>query len=216
MAKKAKAPTVVNPYKKGSAKAEIYATFMDVGGGEKGMDAAHKKAKALDIKPGTVKSWGSMWLRGATKPNSKADDKPKASKKAKGGDDMRSGYEPHFRFTSRAAADKAHEATCTRNGLRPHALHVIEDQGRFAVVPAMYKPGGPVPTFEKGDIVYDLLIANSKARVVDPGPEQTVVKYLSPPAKGFTRPDVDCVINRFLIKVTEAKKAERAAKRERL
>jgi hypothetical protein len=198
---------MTNPYKKGSAKADIYTVFTEAGGGEKGLKAAHKRAVKLNIKPGTVKSWSSMWLKGQTKPGTKTVDGTKPAKKRETLTPQ--GYEPHFRFNSRAAADKAHEATCTRNGLRPHAMHVLEQDGKFAVVPALYKPGGPVPTFEKGDIVFDILIANSKAKVIDPGPEQTVVKYMTPAAKGMTRPDQDCVINRFLVKAPDDKPKKR-------
>jgi hypothetical protein len=203
MAKKAKekAPAP-NPYKEGSRKAAIYDAFIEAGGGEGGLKVAYKRAEKLGIKAGTVKSWASGWLKGVLRPEKKETTatKPKVVHDK--------GYHPDFKYTSRAMADKQHEALCTRAGLRAHAFHVIEDDGRFAVAPAHYKPGGPVPTFERGDIVYDAVIANSKAKVLEAGPEQTLVRYVK---ERKTGPREECVINRFLIKLPE-----KASKRERL
>lgn len=193
-----------NPYKKGSRKAEIYDAFLDSEDGEQGLKNAHKVAKKLGIKEGTVKSWSSMWLKGTTKP----ERKEKADKPAKVAPDK--GFHPDFKYTTRAQADRHHEALCTRSGLRPHAFHVIEDQGMFAVVPAHYKPGGPLPTFNVGDIVYDAIISNSKAKVIEAGPEQTVVRYVD---AGKSGPREECVINRYLVKLPDEapkKKRERA------
>ena len=193
---------MTNPYKEGSRKREIYQIFLDAGGGEKGLAAAHKHAakKSVGIKEGTVKSWSSMWLKGEVKPGSKA---PKADKADKGDTVSltRNGeFHPLFKYTNRAKADAEHEALCTRNGIRAHAFHVIENEGRFAVVPSNYQPGGPVPTFKAGDIVYDALIANSKAKVIEGGPEQTMVRYV---VDRPNRPREDCVINRFLVKLPD-------------
>lgn len=202
-----------NPYKEGSRKAEIYDVFTKAGGGEKGMAAAHKHAakKSVGIKEGTVKSWGSMWLRGVTKPEAKegGSDKPVTLREisTKPGE-----YHPLFKYTSRAKADAAHEALCTRVGLRPHAFHVIEDQERFAVAPANYKPGGPVPTFKKGDTVYDAFIINSKAEVIDAGPEQSMIRYHVARKSGLKD---ECVINRFLVKLPDEEKPAKKAKKER-
>lgn len=191
---------MTNPYKKGSAKAEIYTVFTDTGGGEKGLAAAHKRAKKLDIKEGTVKSWASMWLKGLTKPATKeGDDGKKPTLKAISTKDRE--YHPLFRHDTRAKADKEHESLCTRCGLRPHAFHVIENDGKFAVAPAHYKPGGPAPQFKNGDIVYDALIINSKAKVIEAGPEQCVVRYMS--QNKLKGPIEDCVINRYLVKLPD-------------
>lgn len=197
-----------NPYKEGSRKREIYQIFLDAGGGEKGLAAAHKHAakKSVGIKAGTVKSWSSMWLKGAVKPGStKAKaDKPTKVERA----EPVKGFHPEFKYTSRQRADKAHEALCTSAGLRAHAFHVIEDDGRFAVVPATYKPGGPMPSFNVGDVVYDALIVNSKAKVIEAGPEQSIIRYVKERPKG---PREECVINRYLVKLPDepAKKAKR-------
>ena len=202
MKKKAKQ---ANPYKAGSRKAEIYDAFMEAGGGDAGLKAATKEATAKGkkvIKPGTIKSWASMWLKGVTKPEAKEnDDKP-----AKVVVERDKGYHPDFKYTTRQQADRHHETLCTRSGLRPHAFHVLEDGGMFAVVPAHYKPGGPVPTFERGDIVYDAMIANSKAKVIEAGPEQTLVRYVT---ERKTGPREECVINRYLVKLPDPKKKER-------
>ncbi len=201
VAKKTKVTTKPsNPYKEGSRKAEIYDVFTEAGGGDAGLKAAYKRAAKVGIKDGTVKSWSSMWLKGETKPSSKAPDPDKVKATTPKRD---VGFHSEFKHTSRAAADKAHEKLCTRAGLRAHAFHVIEDDGRFAVVPATYKPGGPVPTFSKGDTVYDALIANSKAKVIDAGPEQTMVRYVE---ERPNRPREECVINRFLVKLPDEEK----------
>lgn len=195
---KAKPPSA-NPYKEGSRKAEIYDVFMEAGGGEAGLKAAYKEAAAKGkklIKEGTVKSWSSMWLRGATKP----DAKPNADKPAKTPVVHDKGFHPDFKYTTRAQADRHHEALCTRVGLRAHAFHVIENDGMFAVAPANYKPGGPEPVFKVGDIVYDAYIANSKAKVIEAGPQQTVIRYVTERPKG---PREECVLNRFLVKLPE-------------
>jgi hypothetical protein len=186
-----------NPYKEGSRKAEIYDVFLDSEDSAAGLKNAYKRAEKLGIKAGTVKSWSSMWLRGEVKPGKKEKapgDKPDTVTLKDGA------FHPMFKYTSREKADKEHEALCTRNGIRPHAFHVIEDDGRFAVVPSHYQPGGPVPTFKAGDIVYDALIANSKAKVIEPGPEQTMVRYV---VDRPSRPREDCVINRFLVKLPD-------------
>lgn len=191
-----------NPYKEGSAKAAIYQIFTDAGGGEKGLAAAHKHAakKSVGIKPGTVKSWSSMWLKGQTKPGTRAEPKADKAPKLKNGE-----YEPAFKYTTRERADAEHESLCERNGLRPHAFHVLENEGRFAVVPAHYKPGGPMPTFKVGDVVYDALIPNSKARVIEAGPEQSIVRYVTDRP---SRPREECVINRFLVTAPALTKGE--------
>lgn len=202
-----------NPYKEGSRKAEIYDVFTESGGGEKGLKAAHKRAVKLGIKPGTVKSWSGGWLKGQLKP-AKKEKVAKAD-----ADNVRldknGSFHPLFKYTTRSRADAEHEALCNRNGIRPHAFHVIENDGRFAVVPANYQPGGPVPTFEVGDIVYDALITNSKAKVISAGSEQCVVRYVKERPTG---PREDCVINRFLVKLPDEvtkpsnKKLQKAAK----
>lgn len=198
-----------NPYKEGSAKAAIYQIFTDAGGGEKGLAAAHKHAakKSVGIKPGTVKSWASMWLKGQTKPGTRAEPKPDKAPKLKNGE-----YEPAFKYTTRERADAEHESLCERNGLRPHAFHVLEDEGKFAIAPVNYKPGGPAPQFEVGDIVYDALIINSKAKVINAGPEQSVVRYVKDRP---SRPREDCIINRFLVKLPDEGKPK-SKKREKL
>jgi hypothetical protein len=210
MMAKAKTTTTAkfeNPYKEGSGKRVIYDVFMTAGGGKEGLAAAMKAAKENEVKEGTIKSWSSMWLRGMTKPGTSV--KPKADKPKGDNVSLKNGeFHPLFKHTTREKADKEHEALCERNGIRPHAFHVIEDKGRFAVVPANYKPGGPVPTFKVGDIVYDALIANSKAKVIEAGPEQSMVRYAE---ERPNRPREECVINRFLVKLPDApaKKSKR-------
>lgn len=182
-----------NPYKKGSRKAAIYEVFKT-----DGLDAAVAYAEHPDvgIKRGTVKSWSGGWTKGETrKAKAAPGDKP-----AKSDVVHEKGFHPEFKYTSRERADQRHEALCTSSGLRPHAFHVLEDDGRFAVVPANYKPPGPPPVFNAGDIVYDAFIANTKAKVLQSGPEQTVIRYSKDRPN---RPREDCVINRFLVKLPD-------------
>lgn len=204
---------MTNPYKTGSRKAEVYDVFLAAGGGDKGLTKATERAKKLGLAGGTIKSWASGWLKGQTKPKAKEGDGPAKEGKAptlKAISKKDEEYHPLFKWNSRERADREHEALCTRAGLRPHAFHVIENDGKFAVAPANYKPGGPPPTFEVGDIVYDALIANSKAKVISAGSEQCVVRYVK---ERKTGPREDCVINRFLVKLPDTK--EKVA-RERL
>lgn len=191
----------VNPFKSGSRKAAIYDAFKSAKTPEKGLEAAQALAKKEGIKEGTVKSWSGGWMKGNV-----PTPKPKGEKvvKEKGAPTTRAvmdkEFHPLFKYNSRERADAAHETLCTRAGLRPHAFHVIEDEGKFAVAPSNYKPGGPVPTFMPGDIVYDALIINSKAKVIEAGPQQTIVRYVKDRPN---RPREDCIINRFLIKLPD-------------
>lgn len=196
-----------NPYKEGSRKRQIYDEFMESGGGEDGLKAAYKLARTLGIKDGTVKSWSGGWLKGVLRP----EPKEKAAKPEKE-QEKRGEFHPWFKYTSREAADRRHESLCTSSGLRPHCFHVIEQDGRFAVVPATYKPPGPPPVFKEGDIVYDAFIANTKAKVIGAGPEQTLIRYVKERPKG---PREECVINRFLVKIPDDEKKGKVT-RERL
>lgn len=202
----------VNPFKTGSRKAAIYDAFKAAKTPEKGLEAANALAKKEGIKPGTVKSWAGGWMKGTV-----PTPKPKGEKvvKEKGAPTTRAimdkEFHPLFKYNSRAKADEAHEALCTRAGLRPHAFHVLEDDGKFAVAPSHIKPGGPVPTFAVGDIVYDALILNSKAKVIAAGPEQTEVRYVKDRPN---RAREACIINRFLIKLPDESAAK--VKREKL
>jgi hypothetical protein len=57
------------------------------------------------------------------------------------------------------------------------AYHVLEENGKFAIAPASYKPEGPIPQFKRGMTVMDTVIPDSRAIVKEAGPEQSVVKY---------------------------------------
>lgn len=203
--------TDANPFKAGSRKAAIYDVFK-----AKGIEAAYKEAEKLEIKAGTVKSWSGSWTKGtlpAKKAKGEKSDKPaKASRKP-------GEFDPeavHFRHTTRAAAQAHIDQVCKRNGLRSHAYHVLENEGKFAVVPVTYRPIGPVPQFKKGDIVYDTYISNSRAKVIEPGPEQTLIKYdKESTLPGRVRPRESCELNRFLIKLPDEPVAAKP-KRERL
>lgn len=204
--------TETNPFKAGSRKAKIYDVFK-----AKGLEAAFKEAEKLQIKPGTVKSWSGSWTKG-TVPAKKAKGE-KAAKVAKpgkrsSGDET---YEANFKYLSRHHAESNLTHICERSGLRPHAFHVLENEGKFAVVPISYRPIGPVPQFEKGDVVFDVYVANSKARVIEPGPEQTMIKYdKESTIPGHARPREDCVLNRYLVKLPDEPLKGKGVKREKI
>lgn len=159
-----------------------------------GEEAARTLAKTLKIPDTKINRWVREW--GNLKPA-----EPKASNDVKAPsrkDNL--GFHPEFKYASRTQANDKLIKICKSAGLRLHAFHVLEDDGRFAVVPATYKPNGPEPMFNVGDIVYDVIIANTKAKVLDAGPQQTLVRYLKD--RPF-RPREEAVINRFLIKLPD-------------
>lgn len=195
--------TDANPFKAGSRKAAIYDVFKAAKDPEAGLKAAYKEASrpgAKVIKPGTVKSWVGGWAKGTLKAKAAAPKEKKAkADKSKPGD---SNYEAHFKYLSRHHAEGNLKDIAERSGLRSHAFHILENDGKFAVVPITYRPIGPAPQFEKGDVVFDAFIANSKAKVLNPGPEQTEIRYdkerISP-----ARPREECVLNRYLVKLPD-------------
>jgi hypothetical protein len=96
---------------------------------------------------------------------------PKASAKANGE------FAPHFRYTSRDQATKAAIAQARRCGLAEAHFHVLEEGTKFAIAPIHHANRGKVPQFEKGDTVMDTIIADSRAVILETGPQQCVVKY---------------------------------------
>jgi len=152
----------------GSRKAEVYETFH-----KDGLDAAMKKGNKLGLKAGTVKSWCSGWQgheRAAprtTRATHKVETKPVTRSNE---------FEPWFKHSSRQEAERHRDAICNRSGCHKKAFHIIEENGRFAVAPAHVK-GGPIPTFEKGDIVFDTTMPDRRGKVIAAGPEQTEVRY---------------------------------------
>jgi hypothetical protein len=194
--------TQANPFKAGSRKAAIYDAFVAAGGADKGLKAAYAKAKELEIKEGTVKSWAGSWTKG-TLPKPKG---PKVARERK--DDTTEAkdkdYNVHFKYTTKAQAESAKEDLCERAGLRPHAFHILEQEGRFALCPIHYRPIGPIPTFKKGDVVFDAYIINSKARVIEPGPEQSLIKFdLDAKPPFHHRPREQLTLNRYLVKLPD-------------
>lgn len=200
---------MTNPYKAGSRKAEVYDTFLAAGGGDKGLTKATALAKKLGLAGGTVKSWASAWLKGKTKPDASPIKREKLEETKPAADDG-----PWFRHDSIIKANRDMQTICKRNGLRPHAFHILEQEGKFAVVPSTKYAKGEYPTFSKGDIVYDAFVINGKAKVIDPGPQQSMIKYLADAPKGLQRPKETAIPNRYLIKLVEEKKSK--PKRERL
>lgn len=174
--------------REGSRKADVFAIYK-----KSGFDAAVKKAVELGLKAHTVKAWTSAWkglgpdpvVKTERKPRVKAQGNgaPKRTPKEPGNRGKGSVAEttwvftPHFRHSSHSAAMRHVQAIMRRAGTGEGAYHIIEDQGHFAVVPISYKPGGPIPQFSDGDVVYDVIIPNRKGKVVKAGPEVCEVKY---------------------------------------
>lgn len=129
----------------------------------------------------------------------------------------RAPYEPQFRFESREKAWSHAVSQARRCGFSEANFHILEEGGKFAVAPISYKPPGEVPTFEKGDTVMDTIIKDSRAKVIEAGPEVCVVEYES--KKLYTTPQT--IPNVYLYKVSDleaanakpAKKAGAAGRR---
>ena len=161
--------------REGSRKAQVYEIFHD-----KGFDAAVAFALTIGLKAGTVKSWSGTWGRGGKAPLSPA--RSKGGNGAQGGGTERSTserepYSPHYRYGTREAAVRAMIDLARRTVANERAYHVLEEGGKFAVAPASYKPEGPIPQFKRGMTVMDTVIPDSRAIVVEAGPQQSVVKY---------------------------------------
>lgn len=200
--------------REGSRKAEVYAVFH-----AEGLDAAIKKAKTLDLKEGTVKSWAGQW-GGKPKADLAPDTRKGPRQRVAIPADQEAGTErpkegageflPFFKHASRNTAQRALLDIVRRSGTKEAAFHIIEQGGRFAVVPAHYKSGGPIPQFEAGDIVFDTIIPDQKGKVVKAGPEVCEVKGPN---------GVRNIPNYYLFKFAkekEEKKAEKPVKAKRV
>lgn len=154
--------------KEGSRKAAVYAVFH-----EKGLEAAIAHGVGLGLKAGTIKSWAGGW---SGKPRAAPSQAP-----AEGGTGRPAAnagqYAPHFKHTSRSAAERHMMAIVRRNAMHQSAFHIIEFDGRFAVAPAQYQPQGRPPQFEKGDVVFDTTIPNKVGTIDKAGVEVSDVKY---------------------------------------
>lgn len=186
--------------KEGSSKRKVWDVFTD-----KGADAAMKMQGKVPVGDSTVRSWIAEWTRaaGGTLPAApKTKGKTSQVKREKLPEEPKKPGEisPWFKYTSRHNADIGIVGICKRNGHDLRAFHVLEEDGKFAIVPAHYKPKGPIPQFKKGDHVYIMGMSNSKATVQEPGPEASVIKYQGPPIKGLSRPDTECVSNVYILK----------------
>lgn len=140
---------------------------VDAGGPEMGM----KVGKKLGMKESTVASYVKDWLkiRDKVKGSGKADPKTEKPQRERGE------FEPHFKHATRQIAHTHMIAIARRSGTANAAFHILEENGMFAVVPAHFKPSGPPPQFKKDDVVMDTIIKDSRALVLEAGPEQCVV-----------------------------------------
>jgi hypothetical protein len=108
-----------------------------------------------------------------------------------------------YRYPTKDAARKALLACARRNHLRETVFHIVSANGKFAFVPVHILPEGKTPTFKKGDMVVDAFIDDSRAEVIDAGPEVSIIRYVT---ERKYAPKEQAVSNRYLIKVE--KKAE--------
>jgi hypothetical protein len=212
--------TIKRP-KDGSRKAEVFDIYMKTSD----PDLAANRGEELELARGTVASWISEWSKATGKPG--LLPKPKAAatpgEKKSPGDKTSpprerlpakpAAFDPWFAYPSRELAERVAKKRAESMGSSPQIFRVIENEGRFAIAPAHYKPD-TIPTFKVGDIVYDLIVPNSKAKIIEAGPEQSVIKYLVDPRKGKSRPPQEAVPNVYLVKLEEEKKQK--IKREKL
>ena len=195
--------------KEGSRKRTIFDIFTKKAGT---YEQALAKGLELGVKEGTVRSWCRTWDKKKVPETPKKERAPKGAPPAKGkqtrerlseapkrAEGPPAQFLPHFKHGTRDAAVAHIAAISKRNGLRADAFHVLEEQGKFAVVPAHHKPPAPPPLFKKGDVVFDAYIPNGMATVTGPGPEQTEIKFKHPRPSGQT---TDCVSNYYLHKLT--------------
>jgi hypothetical protein len=174
----------------GTKKAQVFDAYM-----RDGRTAALALASTLELANGTAHSWLSEWKRfsGKIEPAVPPAPKKRARINASGGKRERAvidygptqaslvprggWFDAHFRYSSRAAADRAHALKCKDLGMGHKAFHVIEDNGRFALAPAHYNPSRELPQFKKGDTVFDITIPNTRGVIVEAGPEQSEVSF---------------------------------------
>lgn len=117
-------------------------------------------------------------------------------------------FAPHFKYGSRDAALIGIEHLARRIGCSPKAFHVLEEGVRYAIAPAHHKTNGAPPQFKKGETVFDIVIPNSRAKVLDSGPYQTELRYLT----GMYAKEDRIIPNVYLTRLeTDAPKVERAA-----
>lgn len=115
-------------------------------------------------------------------------------------------YEPDWRFADRDAATRHMLAVVRRNHMTEMCFHILEEGGRFALVPISFKPEGPPPQFEEGDIVMDTTIADSRAEIIGAGPWQSMVKYYD--SRGARPAGAEqCIQNYYLHKIGSRKDA---------
>lgn len=195
---------VYKGHKPGSRKGEVHRIF-----DQKGVEEAMKYGVAKGLKEGTIKSWIGVWSGG--KVRVKLNGATTSVKQASVPPVVNDIFASLFTHASRAAAEKAREGICKRAGTSAKAYHILEQSGKFAVVPAHYKPGGPIPQFQDGDWVMDTIVPNSLGQVKGAGPEQSMVKYQKP-RHGFAS-DLVCIPNVYLYKVEAPKPATKARKK---
>lgn len=165
----------MKPPKEGSRKAEVYAVFT-----KDGLEAAIAKAVALELKAGTAKAWASSWghkgPKGERTPKEPGTEGPVREKAA-----PVDYSKPRFEYPSAQAAERHITNVMRRNKIGAGTYHVVEQDGKFAVVTAFSNtPDGKHPQFKKGDWVCDTIIPDTLGRIIEAGPQQCEVLYEKP------------------------------------
>lgn len=179
----------MKPPREGSRKADVYAVFI-----KSGLEAAIAKAVSLELKANTVKAWASSW-GGGTKRVSK-DGKPAPDKAPAV---PMSPNHIHFDIPTRARAVVHLQGIMRRTGMAEAAFHILEQDGKFGVVPIHLDPNAKVPTFQVGDWVCDTIIPDTLGKIVAAGPQQCTVRY-EKPRPGYMTNETH-IPNVYLVKV---------------
>lgn len=173
----------MKPPKEGSRKADVFALM-----NAKGFEAGLAKGLALGLQESTIRSWAPTW--GITPPpkgGGIARPPRKEAQAARPAPEPRapSEWSPFFKYATRAAAERALDGICKRAGCAPRAYNVLEEDGRYAVAPAHYKPAGPAPTFKVGDYVSSAITPNVVSRVLVTGQLTCTIKGPDDPEDGI-------------------------------
>lgn len=188
----------MKPPKAGSRKAVVYDVF-----NASGLEAAIKKAVELGLAAGTTKSWASAWARGgsgnSTAPGREAPMRQSKSRTPDNG--------IRFDHVTRGAAVQHLHGIMRRSGVSQAAFHILEQEGKFAVVPAHQVPNVKIPQFEDGDWVCDTIIPDTLGRIVAAGPQQCEVRYEKPRPGYMT--NTTYVPNVYLVKMPVPEKKVR-------
>lgn len=82
-----------------------------------------------------------------------------------------------YKYATENEAKRAAIDCARRTGLRDRVFNIVTDGERWGFASALAAPKGSMPVFKKGDMVFDPFIANSLAKIIVAGPEQSEIEY---------------------------------------